>query len=204
MKSKTWKTLLLVTIIIIYTILLALTIDLIYSYKSKKQREIYVTVPPAYNSTDELIIAYYSQTSVFIDKDVLLNSNIIDESAKNEISTYYNLLEKEKSTTNDIILYYIYKEGKDLIYLKKINDTSYLNEKSIPVELYFNSNLNYRFSEIIEEFKTKFNIDLENTSWTNGSIDNKGVFIGFSINDNGIYIPYYYVIYEGEILIVNR
>lgn len=126
---------------------------------------------------------YYS----LYDYEIILDSILISNEDKNEISRK-GIDKKEKFSFAFFI-----KDGKDMILL--CNETKRIDNEENYL-YYFESNLPYKFTEILGEFdKSIQNID------TNKIIINVD-FIYLSKEKK--YIPYYTIMYDNKIYVLNK
>lgn len=146
-------------------------------------------------------------------ENLILNSNIINEQDKEVFNKYIE--EQNKLTTKDknrFIIYFVIKDGKDIIRIDDINPVDNGMET-----FYFESNLNYSFESIINDLEimtnTKFSDDFLNSEIDvyDGIVGDmnsitlvKGILLDFNLNDEGIYVPYYKVIIDDKVYVLNK
>ena len=146
-------------------------------------------------------------------ENVILNSNIINEQDKEIFRKYIE--EQNKLTTKDknrFTIYFVIKEGKDMIRIDDVNPIDNGLET-----FYFESNLNYSFESIINDLENMTNIKFSD-EFLNSEIDVydgivgdlnsitlvKGIILNFNLNDEGIYVPYYKVIIDDKVYVLNK
>ena len=160
------------------------------------------------------IICFGPEKYAFLYKEnIILNSNIINEQDKEIFRKYIE--EQNKLTNidkNRFTIYFVIKDGKDIIRIDDVNPVDNGMET-----FYFESNLNYSFESIITglEIKTntKFtddflNTDMDNYNGIRGDVSSitlvTGIILDFHLNAEGIYVPYYKVIVDDKVYVLNK
>lgn len=191
--------------IVVYTVVCLFGFTHIYNKNiNSNKREIIFTYPNKNIPECEKFIAYYPRVGVYTDNNIVLKSNILKSQDKREMENYYKLLKQHGSPVNDFTISFIIKDNQDVIYISKYLDNAYLESHGIEHEFYYESNLEYSFVSIVNDFYDLYGVNL-NDEFLDGEIsNNEGIFIGFSKNPSEEYVPYYYIIWEGKMLVLNK
>ena len=137
--------------------------------------------------------------------DIILSSNIISEDDKSILSAY---CEEQKEIKPGFVTYFNIhfgiKDGKDQVLISALNDPG----KNIGKAFNFDSNLEYSFESIISDLEimtnTKFTDDFLAKSKYENYKQVMGIVLDFNLNDEGIYVPYYKVIIDDKVYVLNK
>ena len=139
-------------------------------------------------------------------EELIFNTNIISDADKEIFINYIE--EQNKLSTDDknrFIIYFVIKDGKDIIQIDDINPVNNGSKT-----FYFESNLNYSFDSIVNDFENMTGTKLTDEFLNSSVYDKKlgklvsGIILCFNLNDEGIYVPYYKVIIEGKVYVLNK
>ncbi len=137
--------------------------------------------------------------------EIIFNSNIIKEEDKNILKEYLDEQKKIKpGHVNYFQICFGIKDGKDIVFLGDLSPAG-----KHGAELFiFESNLDYTFESILVDFENMTNTELtddflEASKYENGK-QVMGIILNFNQNEEGIYIPYYKVIIDDKVYVLNK
>ena len=137
--------------------------------------------------------------------DVILSSSIISEDDKNILSAY--CAEQNEIQPGYVTYFNIHfgiKDGKDNVLICSLNDPVKNQGKLFN----FDSNLEYSFESIISELEIMTNTKFTDEFLAKSKYENfkqvMGIVLDFNLNDEGIYVPYYKVIINDKVYVLNR
>ncbi len=136
--------------------------------------------------------------------DTILNSNMISENDKVALKEYLLNQQNEKAGhINYFVVYFGIKDDKDIILLV---DVSPINNGA--KSFYFESNLNYRFESIISDLEQMTNTTITDEFLQDAKYENgkqvAGIILDFNQDENGVNIPYYKVIINDQVYVLNK
>ena len=179
--------------ILLYCLLVGLTTYKFLSNKDKNNKlDTVFTFPSKTTKNNEKFIAFYPEAGLFIDLNVILKSNLISNADKEKLKQNIEDLKKNELPYVDFCIKLVVKDGKDYVHIDHYNKRS-LIENNINHEFWFESNLNYNFIDVLNDFNTNYSIDYE---------DLKELYFDFSI-ENDIYFVYFYLKNDGKMYIIN-
>ena len=142
----------------------------------------------------DLIVAYgNNQTGKGFSINEIINSNLLDEDSKNELYDYDKLVKKEEYYQDKYIVCLMIVNGEDII--KIVHNIEFGKVFS------YESNLDYSFESIINDFNDKFNLDI-NEEFLNSI--NRGIVLSFEDSTNGTYLINYNVLYQNKLYVLNK
>ncbi len=137
--------------------------------------------------------------------DVILSSNIISEDDKNILSAY--CAEQNEIQPGYVTYFNIHfgiKDGKDQVLICALNDPGKNQGKLFN----FDSNLEYSFESIISDLEIMTNTKFTDEFLAKSKYENykqvMGIVLDFNLNDEGIYVPYYKVIVDDKVYVLNK
>lgn len=137
--------------------------------------------------------------------DVILNSNIINESDKQILKEYCAKQNEIKhGHVNYFNIHFGTKEGKDIVLICDLAPV----DKHMGNTFNFESNLDYTFESILLELENMASIKftdefLDSSKYENGK-QVMGIVLNFNLNEEGINIPYYKVIVDDKVYVLNK
>lgn len=147
----------------------------------------------------DTFVAFGSHSNVLFTDQMILNSNLITEDAKGKMIEYINMQGDAYQKYYNIHIGV--KDGKDIIYITHL---------STPYTAFtFESNLDYDLLSIIIEFENMCNIQLSqdflmSRNWDDElKINKSGIHLNFK-EVEGVYVPYYVLMINGNVYILDK
>lgn len=158
---------------------------------------------------DNLIAFGPESASGTIKLEVINKSNLLSDKSKQILAEYETSIKKTyPSHAVSFQIAFGTKNNVDYIYL--IDYCGYDNNlgKEVRNEFLFESNLNYSFDSIVNEFELQIGKELTDEFLNSAYYDDQnllssGIVIGF-IEVDGLYQEYYIVKLDGEIFVINK
>ena len=137
--------------------------------------------------------------------DVILNSNIINESDKQILKDYCARQNEIKpGHVNYFNIHFGIREGKDIVLIGDLTSV----DKHERGTFNFECNLDYTFESIILELENMTGIQFTDEFLDSSKYENNrqvmGIVLDFNLNDEEIYVPYYKVIVDDKVYVLNK
>lgn len=132
--------------------------------------------------------------------DIIMNSSLIGETAKDELMKYKNEYNKERNYQY-FNVYLGNKSGKDIVLLYPLGEPNIIFE--------FESNLSYLYEDVISQFEVLIGRKLTKEFIYGSSFDNvlrketMGIILSFK-NVEDIYSPYFTIELDNKIYVVDK
>lgn len=132
--------------------------------------------------------------------DIIMNSSLIGETAKEELLKYKNEYYKE-SNYQYFNVYLGNKSGKDIVLLYPLGEPNIFFE--------FESNLSYLYKDVISEFEVLSGSKLNKAFIYGSDFDNilrketMGIILSFK-NVDEVYIPYYTIKLDNKMYVIDK
>lgn len=174
-----------------------------YSDSNKNSTESYIgdkLSDEKYREIFDTFVAFGNEkVGRYYGNNVLLNLDLISTKDKEVLIKYF---EENESTVNDKYTIHLgIKEGKDIVYIESKNN----NE----IYFIFNSNLDYSFESVINNFEVMCNQELTQDILKSTSVHGvlslytSGIFMRLKEVD-GIYVIYYSLRIDNKLYILNK
>lgn len=199
MKKRILFIILGIFILLVITFLSIFLTSLIYK-KNNKTDDYNVSNEIEYMKQDidvfDRLIAYGPKNNTMlgyrINYSIIANSSIISDEDL--------AILKESGEHGQLCIYFGIKNNQDYIYIF---------EPTMKIDYLFKSNLNYSFLSIIDDFKSTYNIELNQEYLNEIKYDDagnlySGLIINFIKNDEGIYNIAYLANYNGKCYVINK
>lgn len=137
-------------------------------------------------------------------EETILNSNMISENDKVVLREYLlDQQNKKKGHINYFVIYFGIKDNKDIVL---IVDVSPVNNSA--KSFYFESNLSYSFESIIKDLEQIINTTITDDFLQAAKYENgkqvAGIILDFNQDENGVNTPYYKVIINDQVYVLNK
>lgn len=160
------------------------------------------------NHLDQIICFGPEGLFDFFTPEVILNSDILNENDENTLRQYLEEQAKLCSGEHQFTIYFGLKDGEEKILVGDLHSSNHDHHLSPPKIFYFDSNLDYSLESIVSDFEEMINIELTDEFLNSVNYNSlnlvSGIILDFVDNGDNTYSPYYKVIIDGKVYVLNK